>query len=155
MLEPLNKSGHKRNKREELFTFPSHEKIVAFLQSHPLTKDPCLRENGVIDTVAKFFENKKKFSEGITIGLQTVLSDLSTRLALDSASLILVQQNLINALRSLVALSHTTMEEQVLREIETLQAEVGLMNQKCDRSLVRRFFDYFCRKKGRGKRKNI
>lgn len=81
------------------FHFPSQQSIVAYLEKHPFTNDPYLKEKKIIDTVAKFFANTNKDDRGVELGVLLALYRLNAQIGLTQDMKEVMNINLIDALK--------------------------------------------------------
>lgn len=81
--------------------FPAQDAIVAYLTKHPLTSDPDLTENKIIETVAEFFANQVYSTPmGVEMSVMLVMTHLSpsVQIRLTGIRMVTITTNLIAAL---------------------------------------------------------
>lgn len=79
--------------------FPSEQSITSYLEKHPFTNNPYLKEKKIIDAVAKFFANTNKVDEVVTLGVMLTLHNLSKEIELTKEMRKVITMNLIEALK--------------------------------------------------------
>ena len=79
--------------------FPSEREIISYLEQHPLTSDPYLKEKKIIETVAKFFANQDKADMGVDIGVMLTMHDLNEKIKLPETAVMAINLNLTAALK--------------------------------------------------------
>ncbi len=84
----------------ETLHFPSKELLLKYLEQHPLTKDPFLKEKGIIQAIAEFFANEKIVSLGVDVGVINTLSDLDEKLKLPWLTVTKIGENISRALKN-------------------------------------------------------
>lgn len=94
---PSSEEKKKKSKPSALH-FPSGSTIVTYLKQHPLTSDPYLAEENIIQAVAEFFGDQDNVEQGITMGVMLTLYDLNEKLGLCQSTLAAIQMNLTAAL---------------------------------------------------------
>lgn len=79
--------------------FPSQGAIISYLEQHPLTSDPYLKEKKIIETVAQFFADQDKAPMGVDMGVMLTMMDLNEKLGLPQMGLMAINLNLTAALK--------------------------------------------------------
>lgn len=79
--------------------FPSQENIAAYLGKHTLTKELYLKNNEIIQAVARCFADQDKAPAEVDTGVRATMLTLSKKLKLPSTTLIMIQINLAEALK--------------------------------------------------------
>lgn len=78
--------------------FPSEEKMISYLEGHPLTSDSYLKENKILEAVAKVFAGQKKDSVYIGMDLMSTLCETLQKLKIPRAEAMKIKANLTRAL---------------------------------------------------------
>jgi len=77
--------------------FPDQNAIQAYLEKHPLTRDPWLKEMKVLEVAAKSFANSDKAPMGIQMGVTLMLHDLGG--VVPEQAMMPITLNLVQALQ--------------------------------------------------------
>jgi hypothetical protein len=78
--------------------FPSHSTIVSYLENHPLTSNPYLKEKGIIEAAARAFADQSKVPMGIQMGVMLTMHDLNEKIKLPQVTMMTIHMNLTQAL---------------------------------------------------------
>lgn len=95
---------------DETMHFPSQKILVSCLNKHPLTVTQYLSEKGVTEAVAESFADTDKVPIGVELGVAVALYDLNEKLGLTDEVLMIMQRNLMGALKDCATGAKTSEE---------------------------------------------